>query len=142
MTGRAKRVTLIVGVTALVAVIAGATLAPALLAAPKRDKDAGDFTIEVTYDWGQGGFTAAGAIDDVGPAYFVDYGPILAGTLGTICIDLENSQRFTICEGTGAYEHLTGAGKYTVKITVYMPKKKLVDEPVYRVVYQSRGSTS
>jgi len=128
-------------VVLFVGALIGSALAPELLAAPKKDKDAGEFTVEVVYDWGQGYFVASGAIADEGGARFGDYGPILYGALGTIYIDLEDSQRFTITGGTGAYENLTGSGKYTAKMTVYAPKKKVVDEWIYRTVYELRGVT-
>jgi hypothetical protein len=126
-----------VGLAALVAVIAGSLLAPELLAAPKKDKSADDFTITVTFHWDDT-FSAAGAIDDAGPVHFGDGGLLLEGALGTIHIDLQEKETFALTGRTGAYEGLTGTGKYRIKTV----KGRWFGETVYWKVWTFKGTVS
>ena len=96
MTSRAKRLTLVVGVVAVVAVTVGAVLAPRPASAAKKATDPNVFTItteEPVYmdgSTGLGTFTAQGAIKDGGSALSgTDPDLWLAGRRGVIHIDLE-----------------------------------------------------
>ncbi len=141
MTGRAKRLTVIVGVLASVAVVAGSVIAPNPAAAAKKDESTGDFTIKATLFWYFGGFTATGAIDDAGDAHSTDIGLALDGALGTIQIDLDDDGTFTIAGGTEAYQDLTGGGTWTCKCSWKVYKNKPMDEPIFTCDYTLKGST-
>lgn len=126
MTSRAKRLTLILGVAALIAVITGSVLRPEPAAAAKKPRDPDAFTIAVTLretTWStSGSFTATGAIEDSGAATAPSAIPhaelALQGESGDIYISLNNpvSWQFTIAMGTGAYADLSGSGTYTFDV--------------------------
>ncbi len=134
MRGEAKRLTLILGVALLAAVIAGSVIAPELPAAPKASLEFTITTNEKLVMFGSTGtFHAKGALRDSGRAEGYDWYPDLEliGEHGTMLITTSvppgqsGSTRegtFTIVEAdgqygnlvgvTGAYEeHLTGGGR-------------------------------
>jgi hypothetical protein len=125
------------GVAALVAVIAGSLMAPEALAAPKKDKNPDDFTIEMSSNWGWH-FNADGAIDDYGPVSFPGAVLLLEGALGTIQIDLLGEETFALEGLTGAYEGLTGTGTYRIKTV----KGRLFGEKVEWNVWTFQGTLS
>lgn len=141
MTGRAKSVTVTIGVLALAAVIVGSVIAPSPASAAKKDSSAGDFTIKATLFWYFGDFTATGAIDDAGDAYSTDMGLALEGALGTIQIGLHDDGTFTIAGGTEAYQDLTGGGTWTCKCSWKVYKNRPMDEPILTCDYTLKGST-
>jgi hypothetical protein len=141
MTSRAKRLTFIVTVAALAAVIVGGILAPEPAAAAKKDKPTNEFTIKAGLFWYAGDFTATGAIADSGLAWGGGTALSLDGALGTINIDLHDDGTFTIAGGTVAYEGLKGAGTYTVKSKWIVDKKKPMDDPIWLHDYTLNGTT-
>lgn len=136
MTSRAERLTLIVGVGSLVTVIAGSTMAPQLLAAPRGSLEFTITTNEKLVDFGSTGtFHAKGALRDSGRAKGYDWYPNLEliGEHGTMLITTSvppgqpgrtREGTFTIVDATGEYvglinvtgayiEHLAGHGRKT-----------------------------
>ena len=129
MTGRAKRLTLMIGVAALVAVVVGAVMGPGLLAAPnKKAPDGESFTIKTDETWScatsSGTFQATGAIESSGTVWgslcWQDYGLALRDSSGVMSIDFTPGKRgtFTIVYADGEYAGLVGAtGSYRDKVT-------------------------
>jgi hypothetical protein len=125
MASRAKRLMLMVGMMALVAVIAGAVMLPDTGAASKGSK-AGLFVITTAEQYvccgTAGSFEATGAITGTGQAYesWCDDGDYvyLRGALGDMDIEIitknPNKQTFEVVSADGDYAQLLGAtGSYT-----------------------------
>ncbi len=118
MTSRAKRVTLIIGVAALVTLIAGSVMAPQTIAAPKKKPPQPTTfwieTDEYAADFGymSGYFYAGGALDDWGTAYERLYWPetivYLDGATGFMRIKV-TGDTFEVVYAIDGYSHLLGA---------------------------------
>ena len=128
MTSRAKRLTLIVGVAALIAAVVGSVMAPDTVAAPKG-KPTTDFVIKTTEDhhcdasWGT--WKANGAISSSGPLWG-SMCPWSVRTLrlwddhGSMSIKTHPGKpgTFELLDADGAYEGLIGAtGSYRYNLT-------------------------
>jgi hypothetical protein len=131
MTGRAKRLTLMLSVTALVAGLLGSATVPEPAAAAKKPEDPNAFVVTAAlkqYIWtAEGSFKATGAIADSGPARGGPGVPpdelVLYGEHGNIRILLDEPDyfEFKIDGGTGAYSELDGGGTYTVEVNWKKP---------------------
>ena len=130
MTSRAKRLTFMIGVVVLVAVIAGSVMAPNTAAAPKQTPRFTITTEEVEVDdhtWGT--FVASGAIEGTGTAgQAFGIGMVLvclSSDAGGISLEVfggrgRNSvgRTFEVVGASGAYAHIQGATElYSADIT-------------------------
>jgi len=127
MTSRAKRLTFILGVAALVAVTAGLVIAPNAAVAAKKPADPNAYVITASLDqmlygnWG-GSFKAQGAIDDRGSAGINGMDSkllLLYGEHGNMKVRLTvpTYWEYRIEEATGDYEGLVGlGGTYTLSV--------------------------
>ena len=115
---------MILGIAALVVVIAGSVMAPEVFAKPNKGGGGGggggggDFVIEAIHYigmWGNtGSFEATGAIRDSGWADFPSLRALeLTGDDGKIYIDLQEDGTFSVVGGTRKYRRLSASGTYT-----------------------------
>ena len=117
MSGTAKRLTLTIGIAALVAAIVGSVIAPELLAAPSAKTEFVITTSEKIEYWGtQGTWKAGGALKEAGGNASSRFGPPLrlahpdGYTYGEMVIDYDpNAGTFIIAQATGEYAHLQEA---------------------------------
>ncbi len=129
MTGTAKRLTLVVGVAALAAVVVASVIGPGLSAAPReKPSDGGSFTIRTDETWtcatSSGTFRVSGAIESSGSLWgslcWYDYGLALRDGSGKMSIDIAPGKHgtFEVVYADGAYESLIGAtGSYHDRLT-------------------------
>jgi hypothetical protein len=145
MTGRAKRLTSIIGVAALVAVV-GTMMVPTASAAPK-DK-ATDFSITITrwlfIDYESAGWEATGAIDDSGYASFI-HEPYLVLTSDrgnrSLSVDLHQDGRFTLYGSPGKYKFVGVAGGSYTEEWVQNPNWPVLwTDPLWTVTYVLEGT--